>query len=396
MEAQPVATREADAPEAEGVHHHRQQRHLVAAQGVRGHRLQAVEELVEQQIDDEPERHRLHRRVGARKRHQRRAQHPQQRTDQQRETERQEHAEPRGAVCAPPVIGAGGLTHQHHGGDRQRQGQHVDHAGEVGDDAVPGHRLGADAGREDGDEGEGADVDEGGQAHRQTEAQQLAKRLCLRRLPGVEDAIGPVGGIQNQIDRTTAEGEPAHQRGGQPAPGATQRGKAERTVGQRPGQRNVRRGGDGADRHQHARTADGVVERVKGAVEQHRRQADRRGGQVIGGLRGDVGRHVSQREQIAGRKQQRDPGHRQQQREPEALLQRRADRLLTAGADMVGDGRRHRLQRAGEQHHHRDVVATADRHPGQVGGAVAPGDHGVGDHHGHRQQLGDQDWPGQM
>ena len=213
MEAQPVPAGQPDAPEAEGMHHHRQQGDLVAAQRVRGHRLQGIEGLVEQQPDDQPERHRLHRRIGARERHQRPLQHPQQRPDQQREAERQLHAQPRGALRAAPVLGAGRLPDQHHGGDRQRQRQHVDHPGEVGDDAVPGHGLGAEAGGEDGDEREGADVDEGGQAHRQAEVQQLPERLALGHLPGVEEPVRPIGGIQTQIGQAAAAGEPIDQRG---------------------------------------------------------------------------------------------------------------------------------------------------------------------------------------
>ena len=151
---------------------------------------------------------------------------------------------------------------------------------------------------------------------------------------------------------------------------------------------------DGADHHQHPRPAERVIEGVEGAVEQQRRQAQRGGSEVVAGLGRDRGRHAGEFEQPAGAQQQRHARHREQQREPEALLQRGRDRLLAARADVVGDGRRHRLQRAGEQHHHRDVVAAADGDAGEVLGAVAAGDHGVGDHHRHRQQLRDQHRPG--
>ncbi len=232
--------------------------------------------------------------------------------------------------------------------------------------------------------------------HRQAEPQQLAERLRARRLPGVEEAVGLVRGVEDQVGEAAAERDPVHRRGRHAAAGAAHRREAERTVGERPGERDVGRHGDRADRHQHARPPHRVVEGVEAAIEQQRGQAEGGRGEVVGGLGGDRGRHARRLEQEAGVEQQRDPGAGEQQREPEALLQRGSDRLLAAGADVVRDGRRDRLQRTGQQHHHRDVVAAADRHAGEVLGAVAPGDHGVGHHHGHRQQLGDQDRPRQV
>jgi hypothetical protein len=51
MEGQPVAARQADPPEAEGVHQHRPEGDLVTPQGVGRDGLDGVEELIQADVD---------------------------------------------------------------------------------------------------------------------------------------------------------------------------------------------------------------------------------------------------------------------------------------------------------------------------------------------------------
>ena len=74
----------------------------------------------------------------------------------------------------------------------------------------------------------------------------------------------------------------------------------------------------------------------------------------------------------------------------------RAMALAEAGADVVGNGGRHRLQNADHQHHDGNVDAAGDGHRGQVFRAVAAGEHRVADHLRHRRELGDEYRPGEF
>ncbi len=153
-------------------------------------------------------------------------------------------------------------------------------------------------------------------------------------------------------------------------------------------------GDDEADRHQHAWPADGVVEGVEGAVQQHGRQAERSSLHVGAGALGDVRRNAGQLQQVPRVAEDQGAGHGEHQGQPETLLQGRADSVQATGAEQVRHRGRHGLQDADQQHHHRDVEPAAHRDRGQVGRAVATGDQGIGDHHAHRQDLRDEHRPG--
>jgi hypothetical protein len=105
---------------------------------------------------------------------------------------------------------------------------------------------------------------------------------------------------------------------------------------------------------------------------------------------------VAELHQPVGVAQEQHRRQRQPEGQPEALLHRGADLVAAPGAHVVGHRRRHRLQDADHQHDHRDVDAAGHRDGSQVFGAIAPGEHGVAEHLGHRRKLGDQYGPGQL
>lgn len=144
------------------------------------------------------------------------------------------------------------------------------------------------------------------------------------------------------------------------------------------------------DQHQRTGPPKRIAERIEGAVKQGRRHPPGEHRQIAARLGFDARFDLRQREQRVGVEQETHPRNRQQHGQPECLLQRPGDLAVTLRAAQMRYGRRHRLQDADQREHHRNIDAAADRHSGQILGAIVTEQRGVDHHHAHRGKLGNQ------
>jgi hypothetical protein len=144
-------------PQQDRIDQHGHHRFLVAAQGIDGHGLQRVAQMVERNQRDQRDGRRLHLRVGAVEGgNQRRAQ-PEEQADDSANRHAEADGHPAGVAGALVLAGADGLAGQHGGGIAQRK---RDHEGEGREATAIWWRLTRRPRRADKQrhEGEGGDV----------------------------------------------------------------------------------------------------------------------------------------------------------------------------------------------------------------------------------------------
>lgn len=212
VESQPVAAGQPDAPEAQGMHEHRPEGDLVAAQGVGGDGLDGIEELVQADVDHQRSGQFAHGRVGSIGSQNGIAGQPHGDADQGGQARGEEDAGLRRVAGADAIARANSLADQHQSGDGQRQRQHVDQCRQIADDAVTSHHGGSQLGHQQGDEGEGGDLHEAGETHRNPEAQEFANGPGARGLPMGKQVVRRIGRVAQHVHERARQGQPADDR----------------------------------------------------------------------------------------------------------------------------------------------------------------------------------------